>query len=387
MVGALQPDTEVAVGDERRVRAAAAERRVALGLLEDAERPVVMFEHSRTSGGRGVRTSSTVPAHGRPHASPRDRFICPSQTTVGGYRAGDDLAGRAVVRALLCGMRGSTPAPGVEFAEVGGNTSCVAIPAAGGRWLLLDAGTGMARLAGPLDGAPLRATILLTHLHWDHTHGLPFLPNADRDDAEIDVLVPAQANGDSALATMARAMSPPHFPVAPDGLLGTWRVPIAGARHGGRSRASTSRPPRSSTPAGARSATGSPAPPAAWRTCPTTARGWRHPSGAPRRRRSSAASTCCCTAPGTSRAERAVADDYGHATVGDAVEVATAGGVGRLVLIHHAPRRTDAEIAAIGRDLAATAHPFPVEIGREGTWVDVGRAPMSSARRAESRLP
>ena len=71
--------------------------------------------------------------------------------------------------------------------------------------------------------------------------------------------------------------------------------------------------------------------------------------------------------------ERAVADDYGHATVGDAVEVATAGGVGRLVLIHHAPRRTDAEIAAIGRDLAATAHPFPVEIGREASWVDVGR--------------
>ena len=96
-------------------------------------------------------------------------------------------------------MRGSTPAPGVEFSTVGGNTSCVAIPARDGRWLLLDAGTGMARLAGVLDDEPLRASVLLTHLHWDHTHGLPFLPNADNEGAEIDVLLPAPANGATAL--------------------------------------------------------------------------------------------------------------------------------------------------------------------------------------------
>jgi len=31
------------------------------------------------------------------------------------------------VRVHLCGVRGSTPAVGSEFAEVGGNTSCVAL--------------------------------------------------------------------------------------------------------------------------------------------------------------------------------------------------------------------------------------------------------------------
>jgi NADPH:quinone reductase-like Zn-dependent oxidoreductase len=45
------------------------------------------------------------------------------------------------MKVLLCGVRGSTPAPGAEFAKVGGNTSCVAIPAPGGQWLVLDAGT------------------------------------------------------------------------------------------------------------------------------------------------------------------------------------------------------------------------------------------------------
>lgn len=275
------------------------------------------------------------------------------------------------MRALLCGMRGSTPAPGSEFADVGGNTSCVAIPARDGRWLLLDAGTGMARLAGPLDGAPLRASILLTHLHWDHTHGLPFLPNADRDGAEIDVLVPDQADGATALATMARAMSPPHFPVAPDGLLGTWRyrslepgrwefegfdVTVAEIQHaGGRTFG--------------------------YRIAGEDGSLAYLPDHSPRlaspERRAAAEALVqdvdvLLHGAGYLDAERAVADGYGHATVGDAVELAATGAVGRLVLIHHAPRRTDAEIAAIARDLAAKPRPFDIDVGREGSWVDVG---------------
>ena len=51
------------------------------------------------------------------------------------------------MRALLCGVRGSTAAPGTAFAGVGGHTSCVAIPVDGGRWIVLDAGTGLRRLA------------------------------------------------------------------------------------------------------------------------------------------------------------------------------------------------------------------------------------------------
>ena len=176
----------------------------------------------------------------------------------------------------------------------------MAIPAAGDRWLILDAGTGLARLASVLDGRPLRASILLSHLHWDHTHGLPFLLNADRDDAELDVLLPAQPDGSSAIDVMARAMSPPHFPLTPDGLQGTWRyrsvdagpfdvegfaVTAADIAHrGGRTFGYR-----------VEHETGSLA------YLPDHGLGIATPSTGPPPRSSCGASTCCCTAPGTSR--------------------------------------------------------------------------------------
>ena len=51
--------------------------------------------------------------------------------------------------------------------------------------LVLDAGTGLRRLTALLDGQPFRGTILLGHLHWDHTQGLPFFAAGDRPDAEV----------------------------------------------------------------------------------------------------------------------------------------------------------------------------------------------------------
>ncbi len=125
------------------------------------------------------------------------------------------------MRVTLCGVRGSTPSPGPEFARTGGHTSCVAI-AHDGRSpsLLLDAGTGIRRATHLLDGAPFLGTILLSHLHWDHTQGLPFFAAGDRDDAVVDLCMPAQGD---AVAVLARAMSPPHFPIPPGGLRGRWR--------------------------------------------------------------------------------------------------------------------------------------------------------------------
>ena len=84
------------------------------------------------------------------------------------------------MRIHLCGVRGSTPAPGAEFVRYGGHTSCVAIapddgaPDVGAPRLILDAGTGLRRVTGLLRGKPFGGTILLTHLHWDHVLGLPF---------------------------------------------------------------------------------------------------------------------------------------------------------------------------------------------------------------------
>ena len=42
--------------------------------------------------------------------------------------------------------------------------------------------------------------------------------------------------------------------------------------------------------------------------------------------------------------ERAMADEYGHATVNDAIALAIRAKVGTLVLTHHSPTRTDDEL-------------------------------------------
>jgi phosphoribosyl 1,2-cyclic phosphodiesterase len=124
------------------------------------------------------------------------------------------------VRLLICGVRGSTPAPGFDFVRYGGETSCVAIARDGEPpRLVLDAGTGLRRLTQMLDGQPFRGTLLLGHLHWDHTHGIPFFRSGDHPEASVRLLMPAQ--GDAA-EVLARCISPPHFPITPYQLRGDW---------------------------------------------------------------------------------------------------------------------------------------------------------------------
>ena len=125
------------------------------------------------------------------------------------------------MRVHFLGVRGSTPAPGVDFLRYGGNTSSVAISRNGGvPDLLLDAGTGARRLASIMDGQPFRGAVLLTHLHWDHTHGLPFAAALDHPDSVVDIFMPAQ--GIESAAALARSMSPPNFPITPTQLRGRW---------------------------------------------------------------------------------------------------------------------------------------------------------------------
>ena len=123
----------------------------------------------------------------------------------------------------LCGVRGSTPAPGAQFIRYGGHTSCVAVAHDDGAapGLILDAGTGLRKVTALLRGGPFAGTIILTHLHWDHVHGLPFFAAGDRADARVTLLLPEQ-DGADAEDLLARGMSPPHFPIAPSGLRGEW---------------------------------------------------------------------------------------------------------------------------------------------------------------------
>ena len=76
------------------------------------------------------------------------------------------------------GCRGSIPTPGPDTVVFGGNTSCVSIEY-GRDLFIFDAGTGIRMLGQKLLAGPnldtLRGHIFLSHNHWDHIQGLPFL--------------------------------------------------------------------------------------------------------------------------------------------------------------------------------------------------------------------
>ncbi len=136
------------------------------------------------------------------------------------------------MRVHICGARGSRPATGAVFTDFGGDTSCVAIEhdLDSQVRLILDAGSGLRQVDQLMAGRPFRGTILLGHLHWDHTHGLPFFRSADRPEACTRLLLPAQELPAEAL--IDRFMSPPTFPVSIAELRGHWQVgSIEAGRH------------------------------------------------------------------------------------------------------------------------------------------------------------
>lgn len=127
------------------------------------------------------------------------------------------------MRLTFLGVRGSTPAPGPDFVRYGGHTSCVVVApdATSAPVLALDAGTGIRSLTPLLDGAAFDGSILLSHLHWDHVQGIPFFAAGDRDDSRVDLYIPGES-GRTGFDLLSQMMSPPAFPITPEGLKGAW---------------------------------------------------------------------------------------------------------------------------------------------------------------------
>jgi len=77
------------------------------------------------------------------------------------------------MRVQFWGVRGSISVSGERFVKVGGNTTCVVFEHEGAH-LIIDGGTGLKAFGDSLKGAPLSASLIFTHVHWDHIQGLPF---------------------------------------------------------------------------------------------------------------------------------------------------------------------------------------------------------------------
>jgi phosphoribosyl 1,2-cyclic phosphodiesterase/CheY-like chemotaxis protein len=119
------------------------------------------------------------------------------------------------MRVRFWGTRGSIPKPGPDTVRYGGNTSCVEVRTASGVLIVLDCGTGahglgQALLAEPQ--GPRRGHVLISHTHWDHIQGLPFLAPLFDPAFEWDIYGP-RGLGPSIRETLAGQMQYTYFPI------------------------------------------------------------------------------------------------------------------------------------------------------------------------------
>jgi phosphoribosyl 1,2-cyclic phosphodiesterase len=113
--------------------------------------------------------------------------------------------------ARVWGCRGSLPTPGAATVRYGGNTSCVEVRRGDRVALILDAGTGIKRLGDELEPCAT-INVLLTHLHLDHLEGLRFFAPLWQEGVEVHIWGPPSPVH-SLHERIARSFSPPLFPV------------------------------------------------------------------------------------------------------------------------------------------------------------------------------
>lgn len=86
------------------------------------------------------------------------------------------------------GVRGSIPVADQSCVRYGGNTSCIEVWAAG-HLIILDAGSGIFNLGKRLakNKAMTQATLLFSHTHWDHICGFPFFAPSFNPNFTLDI--------------------------------------------------------------------------------------------------------------------------------------------------------------------------------------------------------
>jgi phosphoribosyl 1,2-cyclic phosphodiesterase len=123
----------------------------------------------------------------------------------------------AIMIVTFYGVRGSAATPGPLTVKYGGNTSCVHIKLENGNDLILDAGSGLRLLGRKLAKKSNPVDILLSHCHWDHIQGYPFFDPIYQTDRVINVYVNVES-GRKLLNSLMVQMDGMHFPVRAEDL-------------------------------------------------------------------------------------------------------------------------------------------------------------------------
>jgi phosphoribosyl 1,2-cyclic phosphodiesterase len=117
------------------------------------------------------------------------------------------------------GVRGSIPSPGKNTVKYGGNTACVELrfrdPQ---RIIIIDAGSGIRELGDHLlihhrDRGPVEADLFFTHTHIDHIIGFPFFAPLYVRGTKLRIYGPATYDEDSLEKVIGSQMSYHYFPV------------------------------------------------------------------------------------------------------------------------------------------------------------------------------
>ncbi len=282
------------------------------------------------------------------------------------------------MRVHILGTRGSTPSPGAEFLRYGGHTSCLALAHDGqAPSLVIDAGTGIRRASALLGGEPFRGAILLGHLHWDHTQGMPFFSAGDMPGSDVVVYAPAQFGPAGELdiePVLARAMSPPHFPVTPNELRGHWQ--FVGLEPGERevqgfTVLALEIPHKGGRAFGYRVSDGATTLAYLSDHCPTSL--GPGPAGLGEYHEAAVRLAAGCDVlfhdSQYTDEELPARAYFGHSSSGYATGLAETAGAKRLLLFHHDPQRTDDEVdEMVARHETASV---PVSAAAEGNVLDL----------------
>jgi phosphoribosyl 1,2-cyclic phosphodiesterase len=264
------------------------------------------------------------------------------------------------------------PTPDSANAGCGGNTSCVEIAVPGRGRIILDAGTGIRGVA-TRPGEDL--DVFLTHFHWDHVQGLPFLRALADPAARVRIHAPSQ-DGFSTRELLGERLAPIWFPVALEDAAGRVTlhdfdpsgVDVGPARSG--LHVSWLRMQHPSTTYAYRLRCGGEdvvyapdnelaADPAAYRAvC-----------------RFAAGADLLIHDAMLTEAEYVARRGWGHSTFEQAVRLAEDAGARRLRLFHHHPERSDAAaesvLTGLRRELAQRGSTLELDLAREGESVSL----------------
>ncbi|HEX6200352.1 MAG TPA: MBL fold metallo-hydrolase [Thermoanaerobaculia bacterium] len=258
------------------------------------------------------------------------------------------------MRLVPLGTNGYYPSHGRQ------TMSYLVLPDGGGA-LLLDAGTGVARLGEApiqalLQGAEI-LDLLLTHYHLDHVVGLSILP-AVLDSLPVRIHAPGKPMVDADPAeALCRLIHPPLFPIP----LTEFPMPVELERLTGES----------ATIAGLE----------------VRLRRQEHPGGSLGVRLGDSLAYVTDTVADDATVGFAAGVDLllhevwadagdeavgGHSAVDEVARIAVRAGVRRLMPVHHHPRRTWADLQTLAAELARRAQGVEVVLPEEGRVYEVG---------------